>query len=472
MAESPVTVPHNLEAEQAVLGAIFIDNSCLSEVAPIIKAPGMFYRASHQHIYQAMLALSARGAEIDWVHVSEEVRKQGALEACGGKEMLDAYLSEISHAVPSAYGAEGYATIVRDRYVLREVVHSAGEIRAMAMEETRSPGEVIETMERKVFELAAARYHGETHNFLALLNQVIEQQQKMKDWRAGHDSHILPGLSSGYSDLDQYTTGWKAGELVVVGARPGQGKTSLALNIAENVALSTHERREDGRGGVLLFSLEMTGTEIVQRILCARAGVDLRAAKLGIFRGDDEARLKQAKAQLANAQIYIDDSFTLSMSEIRSKARRLKERAAIELIIVDYLQLVKDNEKLDRHLQIGNISRGLKALARELEVPVIAAAQLNRGVEQRSTREKRPMLADLRESGSIEQDADQVVLIYQQLAEDGTNAPGQDSYPVDLIVAKNRNGPTGDVHMMFHRKFTRFELAARAMPSDFARNPA
>jgi len=472
MAETPVTVPHNIEAEQAVLGAIFIDNACLSEIAPILKSPEMFYRASHQHIYEAMMSLSARGAEIDWVHVSEEVRKQGALEACGGAELLNAYLSEVSHAVPSAYGASGYATIVRDRYVLREVVHSTGEIRAMAMEETRSPQEVIETMERKVFELAAARYHGETHNFLALLNQVIEQQQKMKDWRAGHDSHILPGLSSGYSDLDQFTTGWKSGELIVVGARPGQGKTSLALNIAENVALSTHERREDGKGGVLLFSLEMTGTEIVQRILCARAGVDLRAAKLGIFHGDDETRLKQAKAQLANAQIYIDDSFTLNLSEIRSKARRLKERADIELIIVDYLQLVKDNEKLDRHLQIGNISRGLKALARELKVPVIAAAQLNRGVEQRSTREKRPMLADLRESGSIEQDADQVVMIYQQIAEDGTNAPGQDSYPVDLIVAKNRNGPTGDVHMMFHRRFTRFELAARALPSDFARTPA
>lgn len=473
MAETSVTVPHNIEAEQAVLGAIFVDNACLSEVAPILKSADMFYRASHQHIYQAMLTLSARGAEIDWVHVAEEVRKQGALEACGGTEMLNAYLSEISHAVPSAWGAEGYATIVRDRYVLREVVHSAGDIRAMAMEESRSPQEVIEVMERKVFELAAARYHGETHNFLALLNQVIEQQQAMKAFRQSHDAHKLPGLSSGYSDLDEFTTGWKPGELIVVGARPGQGKTSLALNLAENVALSTHERREDGKGGVLLFSLEMTGTEIVQRILCARAGVDLRSAKLGIFRGDDERRLDQAKAQLANAQIYIDDSFTLSMSEIRSKARRLKERADIELIIVDYLQLVKDNEKLDRHLQIGNISRGLKALARELKVPVIAAAQLNRGVEQRSTREKRPMLADLRESGSIEQDADQVIMLYPlQGTEPENGGATQESYPVDLLVAKNRNGPTGDVHMVFHRRFTRFELQARTIPSDFARPPA
>ncbi len=468
---SSVVVPHNIEAEQAVLGAIFIDPACLSEVALIIKAPEMFYRASHQHIYRAIQDLSARGAEIDWVHVTEGVRKQGALEACGGAEMLNAYLSEISHAVPSSYGAEGYASIVRDRFVMREIVHTSGEIRSMALEETRTPGEVIEQLERKVFELAAARYHGETHNFLALLNDVIKQQQLMKEWRLGHDSHILPGLSSGYSDLDSMTTGWKAGELIVLGARPGQGKTSLALNVAENVALTTHERREDGRGGVLLFSLEMTGSEIVQRILCARAGVDLRAAKLGAFRNDDEARLKEAKSQLANAQIYIDDSFVLNLSEIRSKARRLKERADIELIVVDYLQLVKDNERLDRHLQIGNISRGLKALARELKVPVIAAAQLNRGVEQRSAREKRPMLADLRESGSIEQDADQVIMLYPLQGTEPTDGPTQDSYPVDLIVAKNRNGPTGDVHMVFHRRFTRFELAARGVPSNFSKVP-
>ncbi|RIK61758.1 MAG: replicative DNA helicase [Planctomycetota bacterium] len=474
-AERPVAetqiVPHNIEAEQAVLGAVFIEPACLAEVSLVVKTPEMFYRASHQHIYRAILDLSARGAEIDWVHVTEEVRRRGGLEACGGAETLTAYLSEISHAVPSAYGAEGYASMVRDRYVMREIMHTAGEIRSMALEETRTPGEVIDRLERKVFELAAARYHGETHNFMELLSQVIAQQQQMKEWRMSHNADRLPGLSSGYSDLDQMTTGWKGGELIVVGARPGQGKTSLALNIAENVALTTQDRREDGKGGVLLFSLEMTGTEIVQRILCARAGVDLRAAKLGVFRGDDEARLNEAKNQLATAQVYIDDSFTLNLSEIRSKSRRLKERADIELIIVDYLQLVKDNERLDRHLQIGNISRGLKALARELDVPVIAAAQLNRGVEQRSTREKKPMLADLRESGSIEQDADQVIMLYPLQGTEGEGPqPSQDSYPVDLIVAKNRNGPTGDVHMVFNRRFTRFELAAR-VPTHFARIP-
>ncbi len=187
---SSVVVPHNIEAEQAVLGAIFIDPACLSEVALIIKAPEMFYRASHQHIYRAIQDLSARGAEIDWVHVTEGVRKQGALEACGGAEMLNAYLSEISHAVPSSYGAEGYASIVRDRFVMREIVHTSGEIRSMALEETRTPGEVIEQLERKVFELAAARYHGETHNFLALLNDVIKQQQLMTTLHAAR-----PGLA-------------------------------------------------------------------------------------------------------------------------------------------------------------------------------------------------------------------------------------------------------------------------------------
>ncbi|MCA8911318.1 MAG: replicative DNA helicase [Planctomycetes bacterium] len=461
--------PHSIEAEQAVLGAIFIDPGCLPEVTLILKKPQMFWRASHQHIYHAIQQLSAEGHEIDWVSVGEQVRKDGTIDECGGADALHTYLSDISHSVPSAYAAERYATIVRDRALMREIILRAGDIRSMALDETKTPGDVIEKLEQDVFDIAAQRFHGQTHTVQALIQQVMDQQAKMREWRLSHDGHALPGLSSGYSDLDAFTTGWKAGELIVIGARPGQGKTSLMLNLAENIALDVHNRREDGKGGVLVFSLEMTATELVQRVICSNAGVDLKKVKLGLYNREEEGELKEATQRLAQAAIFVDDSFTLNMSEIRSKARRMKERHDIECIFIDYLQLVKDNDRLDRHLQIGNISRGLKALARELDIPVITAAQLNRGVEQRSSREKRPMLSDLRESGSIEQDADQVLMIHKKESEEGlidTNELAE----VDLIVAKNRNGPTGDVEMLFRKRFTRFELR-QSIPTNWASVP-
>lgn len=469
MPEDAFIPPHSIEAEQAVLGAIFVDPGCLSEISLILKHPRMFWRTSHQHIFQAIMDLSAEGHEIDWVSVGEQVRSNGALEECGGKDALHTYLSEMSHSVPSAYGAERYATIVRDRSLMREIILRATDIRGMALDETLTPGDVIDKLEQDVFEIAAQRFHGETHSVQALIQQVMEQQARMREWRLKHDGHSLPGLSSGYSDLDAYTTGWKPGELIVVGARPGQGKTSLMLNLAENMALDTVNRREDGRGGVLLFSLEMTATELVQRVICSNAGVDLKKVKLGLYNKEEEGELKEATQRLAQAAFFVDDSFTLNMSEIRSKARRMKERHDIDCIFVDYLQLVKDNDRLDRHLQIGNISRGMKALARELNIPVITAAQLNRSVEQRSSREKRPMLSDLRESGSIEQDADQVLMIHKKESEEGTIDPNEIA-EIDLIVAKNRNGPTGDVEMLFRKRYTRFELK-QGMPTNWATMP-
>jgi replicative DNA helicase len=461
--------PHSIEAEQAVLGAIFVDPGCLPDVSLLLKKPEMFWRASHQHIYRAIQDLSSEGHEIDWVSVGEQVKKNGAAEDCGGSDALHAYLSDISQGVPSAYGAERYATIVRDRGLMREIILRASDIRSMAMDETRTPGDVIEKLERDVFEIAAQRFHGNTKSVQELITQVMDQQARMKEWRLKHDGTLLPGLSSGYEEIDQYTTGWKAGELIVVGGRPGQGKTSLLLNLAENIALQAQDRRDDGKGGVLLFSLEMTATELVQRVICSNAGVDLRKVKLGLYNKEEEAELKGATSRLASAAIFVDDSFTLNLSEIRSKARRMKERNDIECIFVDYLQLVKDNDRLDRHLQIGNISRGLKALARELNVPVITAAQLNRGVEQRSAREKRPMLSDLRESGSIEQDADQVLLIHRKESEEGA-VDTNEMAEVDLIIAKNRNGPTGDVEMRFQKRYTRF-VQVKHMPTNWATMP-
>jgi replicative DNA helicase len=348
MPEQAYTPPHNLEAEQAVLGAIFVDPGCLTEISLILKRPEVFWRVSHQHIYRAILQLSVDAHEIDWVSVVEQVRKNGDLEACGGNEALTAYLSDVTHGVPSAYGAERYAIIVRDRSLMREIALRSGDARAMALDETNTPVEVLNKMETDVHELASQRYHGETHSMQALIQQVMEQQATLREWRRSHDGHLLPGLSSGYSDLDAYTTGWKPGELIVVGARPGQGKTSLMLNLAENIALEAHTRHADGTGGVLVFSLEMTATELVQRVLCANAGVDLRKVKLGMFTHAEEEQLKEATNRLATSPIFVDDSFTLSMPEIRSKARRMRDRYNIEVIFVDYLQLVKDNDRLVR----------------------------------------------------------------------------------------------------------------------------
>ncbi|MBK8207968.1 MAG: replicative DNA helicase [Planctomycetes bacterium] len=465
--------PHSIEAEQAVLGAIFVDPGCLPEVSLILKRPEVFWRASHQHIFRAIMQLSSEGHEADWVSVAEQVKKAGAIDECGGSDALHHYLEEISHRLPSAYGAERYAGIVRDRSLMREIVLRAGDVRAMALDETRTPKDVIEKLERDVFEIAAQRYHGETHTIQQLIQQVMEQQAKLREWRNSHDGNMLPGLTSGYPVLDGYTTGWKAGELVVIGARPGQGKTSLMLNLAENIAWDRHQNREDGKGGVLVFSLEMTATELVQRILCSRAEVDLKRVKLAAYSREEEIALKQAMHDMAHVPLFVDDSFTLNLSEIRSKARRMKERHDIDAIFVDYLQLVKDNDRLDRHLQIGNISRGLKALARELKVPVITAAQLNRGVEQRSSREKRPMLSDLRESGSIEQDADQVILIYRKEDEETmASINSEELSAVELLIAKNRNGPTGDIPFHFHKRTTKF-VPAEHRPgfSDFRNVP-
>ncbi|MDC1142659.1 replicative DNA helicase [Planctomycetota bacterium] len=448
--------PHNMEAEMAVIAAIFVDPGCLPEVTLVLKRPEMFWRTSHQHIYRAVQELSSVGETITFVSVGERLIKNAVIDECGGSDAVHNYLRDIVGGVPSSYGVERMANIVRDRSLMREVIHRASDIRAMANDPTQQPADVIEKLEQDVFEIAAARYHGETHSVQELIQQVMDQQATMKEFRLKHDGAGLPGLSSGYTDLDQFTTGWKSGELIVIGARPGQGKTSLMLNLAENMALETHERRDDGKGGVLVFSLEMTGTELIQRILCSNAGVDLRKVKLGLYNNEEEALLNDAMSKLAPAAIFVDDSFTLSMSEIRSKARRMKERHDIECIFVDYLQLVKDNDRLDRHLQIGNISRGMKSLARELEIPVVTAAQLNRSVEQRSSREKRPMLSDLRESGSIEQDADQVLMIHKLEEVDDPTINLEEVHPTDLLVVKNRNGPVGDVHMLFHKKFTRF----------------
>lgn len=454
---TPVTVPHNIEAEQALLGAVFLDNAVLDDIRSVVRAPGYFYRGSHQHIFAAMCALRDAGHEIDWIHVAAAITKAGHLELCGGKDMLDAYLSEISHVVPSTWGADGYAIMVRDAFIMRELAHAGGEIRAMALEETRRPPEVIEMVERKVFELAEARFSSDIVDFPTVFAEVREHLNKMIEFHRGNPDK-LPGLSTGFPDLDHMTNGHKGGQLIIIGGRPGQGKTSLELAMAEHAALTTHHRHEDGKGGVLFFSLEMTQAQLVQRLWTGMAHIDLRRFQRGSLTNDELAVLKLASEAMGRARFFIDDNANIRVSEMRSKARRYVRQYGVEAIFVDYLQLMKDDERLDRHVQIGNISRGLKLMARELDVPVIAGAQLNRGVEQRNAKLNKPQLADLREGGSQEQDADNVYLLWP---DPDPQYDGTPNLPYKLLVPKQRDGPTGEVDLMFERKAARFMPAAK-----------
>lgn len=463
MSDTPTTVPHNIEAEQATLGAIFVDPDCLPEVLQIVKRPEQFYRASHRHIFAAIVALAERGVEPDWVQVAEEIRKRGFVEACGGEEMLLAYLSEISHAVPSAYGAAGYARIVADRFISREMAHLGTDLRNMALTQTRAPGELFDYVNTAVTELAMDRLGHQLQRMGAAAQRVVERHALQK-YLLTHQANIVPGLSSGYKDLDYYTTGWKAGELIVIGARPGQGKTSLALNIAENVAANLAKEDYDQEekeapdpkkgGSVCLFSLEMTGDELAHKIVCTRARVDSQSVKLGKLSDAEEIRLEQEAEAVEQLPLLLDDSPVMTMRHIRAQAYNAVRRYRARLVIIDYLQhITQRSYKIDRFQHVTECARAAKSLARELSIPVIATAQLNRGLEQRGARLKKPVLADLRESGEIEQAADQVILLFPHGEAD---AREQD---VELLIRKNRNGPTGDITMKFAKWRGRFELS-------------
>lgn len=474
--------PHSIEAEQALLAAIFIDNNVLFDVIRVLRQSAPFYRTAHGLIYESMVSLSERGIEITWTSVAEELSRRGQIEEAGGRD----YLQEVTEATPSSAGAAHYAEVVRDKWILRAVIQSTSELRTAAYNPTTETKDLIDRFEAEVFKLGAQRFNADAKSIQMLLTEVQQQIAMFRTLR--NENNAVPGLPSGFKDLDRLTTGFKAGELLVLAARPGHGKTSIALNIAEHVALNAHNRtnRKGGRdGGVAFFSLEMTGVELVSRVLCSIAGVSLQTVRHGELSKAAERSLHEAQEVLSQSPFYVDDSFVLTMPEIRAKARRLKDRYNIEMVIVDYLQLVQADTRLDRHEQIAVISRGMKALARELEIPVIALAQLNRSIESRRGEHQRPMLSDLRESGSIEQDADMVMFIQRDRMLDSTKqAEAQraaatmgeaeretylDVEPARLIIAKNRNGPIGDVELTFRKSCTRFESAARRAHEHFAR---
>jgi replicative DNA helicase len=428
--------PQNLEAEQGVLGSILMDNEVLHDVVPIIK-PEHFYRDTHQIIYKAIRDLYDLAKAIDTITLEEELRRRGDLEKIGGIETL----FDILRSVPHAANAKYYAQIVHQKAIQRELIHTAHEILRDGYSNEFTAEELLASVESRVFAIAEDQVSGDTIE----LKDVIGDTMARIDQRVAA-KHPLTGISTGYIDLDDITGGFHGSQLVIVAARPSMGKTAFALNVCENVAMRQNK-------GVLFISLEMGRMELAERMLCSITRVDGNKVRTGKgLRSSDMIELSKGYDILHKAPILIDDTPARNMLQVTANARRLKLRHDIGMVVVDYIQLVDAEESRDsRQEQIAKISRRMKTLARELDVPVVALSQLNRAVENREDR--RPRMADLRESGAIEQDADLVLLLHRPEYYDPNDSPGI----AEVIVAKNRNGATGTAKLTFLKTITRFE---------------
>jgi replicative DNA helicase len=435
--------PQSIEAEQSVLGGLLLDNSTWDSIADRLRAED-FYRRDHQQIFTAIAELSARSEPSDAVTLAEYLAAKGLADETGGL----AYLAGLARDTPTAANIRAYADIVRERSLLRQLIRVSGEVAASAYaSEGRTAVELVDEAERRVFEIAEqGRRTGSgfvpLHDILGATIDRLDLLQQSQGQ--------LTGVSTGYHDLDRMTAGLQPGDLIIVAGRPSMGKTTLALNIAENAAIGASTP-------VAVFSMEMSRDQLAMRMISSLGRVDQSHLRTGNFGDEDWARINGAIAQMKTAPIFIDDSGALTPTEVRARARRLKrEKGGLGLVVVDYLQLMQvPGTKENRATEISEISRSLKALAKELRVPVIALSQLNRSVEQRT--DKKPVMSDLRESGAIEQDADLIVLIYrEEVYEPDTPRKGI----ADIIIAKQRNGPTGEVHLTFLGKYTRFENLA------------
>jgi len=440
--------PQDLEAEAAVLGSIVLDNECAGEILQIIS-PEAFYSTRHLRIYQTLIQLYDQRRAVDLITLRDELSRRGVLEEIGGVQ----FLTELVESVPSAANAVHYARIVRDRAILRSLIAACTNILREAHEARDDAQTVLDNSERKIFEIAERQIGLEAKPMMEILKQtmaILEMYQ---------DRHGLPtGLPSGYEDLDKLTGGFQKAEMIIIAARPSIGKTTLALNIAVHVGI-------DGRKPVAVFSMEMSEQMLAQNLLCMRAGIDASKLRSGYLGDEQFGKINIALGALSEAPIFIDDTAGMTLLQFRAKARRVVARHKVELIIVDYIQLMTSPGEESRQLEIANISRGIKALARELNIPIIAISQLNRGPEAREGHV--PRLADLRESGSLEQDADVVMLLHRPShyvggsQADDSSVTRSSAEDTQLIIAKQRNGPTGIVHLTFLTNLLRFEPAAR-----------
>jgi len=427
--------PQNIEAEQSVLGSLLLDSEAVVRVASFLR-PDDFYNRAHSLIYQAILNLHERREPVDFVTLCDELDRKGLLEEVGGA----AYITSLINAVPTPIHVEHYARIVERTATLRRLLSAATEIASLAYEEARDIDEVVDRAEQIIFGVSQRRLHRD----VLPIKQVLEEYFERIEYLHRHRGEFI-GVPTGFTQLDKLLGGLQKSDFVIIAGRPGMGKSSLALSIAHNAAKRFGQR-------VAIFSLEMSAEQVVQRLLAAETGIDSQRLRLGDIRDEEWPRLVQAIAILSDALIFIDDTPAISAMELRAKARRIHAEHGIDLLIVDYLQLMHGDARSENRVQeISYISRSLKALARELNIPVVALSQLSRAVEQRQ--DKRPILSDLRESGSIEQDSDVVMFIYR---EEMYNPDTEKQNIAEIIVAKHRNGPTGVVPLYFRKEVAQF----------------
>jgi replicative DNA helicase len=440
-APAGYTPPANPEAEQSVLGAILVRPEYLDRVADLIE-PADFYREAHGRIYQAMLDLYGRGEPVDLVTVTALLKERGQLEGVGGP----VFLATLSEQVGFAVNAEKYAGLVHDKSVLRRLLDTTQEIAASCFAPVENVAEFLDAAEQRVFEVAEAKVRAGFKPLSLLVEKEIAHLEAIWHREAGR----ITGVSSGFGDLDNYTAGFQKSDLIILAARPSMGKTALALNIAFNAAYP--KKRDVEPVSVAFFSLEMSKEQLVRRLLSAEGEVDAGNLRRAFLSNEEWRRLQEAAGVLIDAPIYIDDTPAATVLDIRAKARRLKAEGKLGLVIIDYLQLMRGRaDAPSREQEISEISRSLKALAKELDVPVMALSQLNRRVEERPN--KRPQLADLRESGAIEQDADVILFIYR---DEVYREDSPDKGTAEVIVGKQRNGPTGKIRLHYRAKYTTF----------------
>jgi len=444
------TPPYSEAAEQAVLSAMLLDADALLRATEHVDE-SMFYRESHRRIFRAMLALSERGEVIDPLTLTEELSRKSELDAAGGREYI-AYLVDV---VPTAANVEYHARIVREKALRRRLIEVSTSIVSEAFDSALPAAELLDAAEHSIFEVNQSRG---TEGFTRVKELMYEAMERIEQLHLAGES--VTGVPSGFRDLDEITAGFQPSELIIIAARPSMGKTAFVLNIAQNAAL-------DAKTPVAFFSLEMSKQSLLQRMLTSEARVDAQRLRKGKLRDDEFVQLGRAAGLLSQAPVWIDDTPAISLLEMRSKARRLKAENNIGMIVVDYLQLMQGPASAEnRQQEISTISRSLKSLARELRVPVVALSQLSRAPEQRAGDNKRPQLSDLRESGAIEQDADVVMFLYRQeyydvLEGKDPSQPDKDGKTsqglAEVIIGKQRNGPTGNVTLFFNRQYTRFE---------------
>ena len=435
--------PYSEDAEQAVLSAMMIDQDAVLRAVEYVDDT-MFYAEKHRRIFRAMVSITERGSVVDAITVSEELARKGELESSGGKD----YIGFLIDAVPTAANIEYHSRIVREKAILRRLIEVSTAIVAEAFEGKSTANELLDEAESKIFQVAQQQTRDGFTRIKELIWPTMERIEALQG-----SGKTITGVATGFTELDEMTSGFQPADLIIVAARPSMGKTAFTLNIAQHAAIEYNTP-------VAFFSLEMSKESLVQRMITSEARLDAQRLRKGMLRDDDFPRLARAAGILSSAPVWIDDTPGITLLEMRSKARRLKTESGVGMVIVDYLQLMSGPAHSEsRQQEVSQISRGLKALAKELNVPVVALSQLSRAPEQRTGDNKRPQLSDLRESGAIEQDADLIMFLFRQefydgpVDKDGNSLEGK----AEVIVGKQRNGPIGTVNLFFQKQYTRFE---------------